>query len=78
MAPACLKAAEYASCEPASEPVWDDTAFAPASLRPALRITIGFLGLTFLANLDKSLPIPDGFHISSDHMRMLHLLPEIQ
>jgi hypothetical protein len=40
-APACLTAASNARSDPASAPVWDDTARAPSADRPTFRTTTG-------------------------------------
>jgi hypothetical protein len=40
MMPSCLKSASYMRSEPASAPVWETAACAPASDRPILKATI--------------------------------------
>src|SRR6188472_40098 len=41
MMPSCLNNASYMQSEPASAPVWDTAALAPASERPILKAIIG-------------------------------------
>ncbi|CAM5672947.1 hypothetical protein SVIOM342S_01361 [Streptomyces violaceorubidus] len=44
MTPACRRMSSYTASSPASAPVCDPAAFAPAAVRPALSTTTGFLG----------------------------------
>ena len=51
--PDCFKRAAAALSAPASEPVWEDAAEAPAAERPALRAKIGLFFVILQANFLK-------------------------